>query len=515
MIKSPQQEAILAWFRKDRNFFDTHSVFVDVDGHLVGIARAGVGKTTVIIWGVKVAPERSILIAAFSKLIQLTLEKKIREQEPGQPFLDTSHIKALTLHSVGFSAVRKFRDNIKVEFGSLRADTLTEAVCGRHVPDTIKRLVSKLHTKAREIAPHAKFPGELIDIAIKFECEPEQEWANSGFPLEKVESYALAAMELAADVKSGDTIDGSDMIFLPVRNGWLYPQYDLVVIDEAQDMTTAQLEVAQGVLRPGGRIAVIGDNRQAIFGFRGADSESLDRLSVELNAGRLGLTTTYRCARAIVGIAQHYVPDFEAGPNNPEGEILNIPSVDLVPQAGPGDFILSRVNAPLVSIAMKLLKAGKRTQIAGKDIGKGLIALVRKFKARSVPDFLQKVAMWETRETTRLEGMLAKAEERRKQTIRSKMGDIVDQAEMLTSLAEDAKNVDSIINKITDLFTDDGLGAEGMITCSSVHKAKGLEAKKVFILEDTLRNYSIEEQNICYVAITRAKETLVWVSDNR
>jgi superfamily I DNA/RNA helicase len=51
-----------------------------------------------------------------------------------------------------------------------------------------------------------------------------------------------------------------------------------------------------------------------------------------------------------------------------------------------------------------------------------------------------------------------------------------------------------------------------MITCSSVHKAKGLEADKVFVLEDTLRYHSIEEENIVYVAITRAKKSLVFVS---
>lgn len=492
---STQQQSILSWFSGDDPEFSKN--------HLIVRARAGTGKTTIIIEGVKRAPEKSILICAFSKIIQQELEARIGK--------NYSHVRAQTLHSVGYRCVRRYRENIKVEFNNGRADLLTEQVCGRSVPDAIKKLVSKLHTKGREIAPHAKEIGELMDIAIKFECTPDDEWANSGFPLEKVEELALKAMELASDVQAGATIDGSDMIFLPVRNGWLTGMFDLVVVDEAQDMTTAQLEIAQGVLNKNGRICIVGDDKQAIFGFRGADSDSLDRLKEELQAKELGLTTTYRCGKQIVQVAQSIVPNFEAGPTNPEGEISRLHLSRLIDSAGPSDYILSRVNAPLVSIAMRLLRNGKRTRIAGRDIGKGLINLVRKMRARSVPDFLTRVGTWETREITRLEGMLAVAPNNRKYTLQNKIADIQDQAEMLLNLAEGVKSVSEIETRIESLFIDDGLGEAGMITCSSVHRAKGLEANRVFILEETLRNYNQEEQNIFYVAVTRAKQSLIWV----
>lgn len=491
---SVQQQAIFNWFEQPNG------------NHLIVRARAGTGKTTVIIEGVKRAPEDSILICAFSKIIQEELQARIGK--------DHTNVRAQTLHSIGYGCVRRFRENIKVSFNSDRADALTEAVCGRTVPDAIKRLVSKLHTKGREIAPHAMQVGDLTNIAIQFECEPDESWAASGFPLEKVEELALAAMELASNVQSGATIDGSDMIFLPVRNHWMTGMFNLVVVDEAQDMTTAQLEIAQGVLKAGGRICVVGDDRQAIFGFRGADSGSLDRLKAELNADELGLTTTYRCGKSIVELAAELVPDFEAGPDNPEGEIQDLFLHKLPAEAGPGDYILSRVNAPLVSIAMKLLRSGKRTRIAGRDIGKGLISLVRKMRGRSVPDFLTKVASWEAREISRLEALMLKAVNGRKATLQNKMGDIVDQAEMLVNLTDGARNMDEIETRIENLFTDDGLGVAGVITCSSVHRAKGLEANRVFILQNTLRDYNREELNISYVAITRAKQTLVWVHEN-
>ena len=303
------------------------------------------------------------------------------------------------------------------------------------------------------------------------------------------------------------------MLFLPVRNGWLQGQYNLVIIDESQDMSNSQLEIAQGVSIKGGRICLVGDDRQAIYGFRGADSGSLDRLKRELGAAELGLTRTYRCAKSIVRLAAELVPDFEAGEFNPEGEILNIFSHELIETAGPGNFILSRVNAPLAGIAMKLLRAGKRTQIAGRDIGKGLVILVRKLRGTSIPNFLRKTEAWETRETYRLQTLLDKAINGRKATLQAKMEAIHDSAEMMISLAEGAKSITEITDRIENLFTDDGLGITGMITCSSIHRAKGLESDKVFILEDTLRSHSIEEINLRYVAISRSKTSLVWVSE--
>jgi superfamily I DNA/RNA helicase len=321
-------------------------------------------------------------------------------------------------------------------------------------------------------------------------------------------------MELASNIKNGDTIDGSDMIFLPVRNGWLTKQYDLVVVDEAQDMTTAQLEIAQGVLKVGGRICVVGDDRQAIFGFRGADSGSLDRLKAELGAVEMGLTTTYRCGRSIVAAAQGYVPDFEAGSTNPEGTVGVLNTSKLVGAAGPGDFILSRVNAPLVSTAMQLLRAGKRARVAGRDIGKGLSAIIRKMKAKSVPDLLAKIENWMNREVHRHRAQLSQATNGRKTALQAKIDAIIDQAEMLTSLCDGAKNTAEVETRVEALFQDDGLGKDGVITCSSVHRAKGLEANRVFLLSKTFRGGSIEEENIMYVAITRAKNELVWVSDD-
>lgn len=474
--------------------------------HLVVIARAGTGKTTTIVEAVNrlavAFPKRQIVVCAFNKSIANELVKRITHP----------NVVVKTLHAIGLSIVVRFWEGLKVSFTTDRADDLAQQVCGGKAPDQIKRLVATLHTKGREITPHARKREDLMDLALTFECVPDETWSASGFDLNYVIDKALEAMELAATVKPVRTgIDGADMIFLPVRNGWMHKWADDVIVDEAQDMTFSQLELAQGICKDDGRMMLVGDNCQAIYAFRGADSESLSRLQAELKANQLPLNTTYRCSKAVVREAQRLVPDFEAGENNPEGSVTSIPMDKLMLEANHGDFILSRLNAPLVATAMTLLRNGKRARVAGRDIGKGLIVLVRKLAkgpaSQSIPAFMTKLNVWQEREITRWTAADKPA----------KVDAVRDQAEMLIEMAATANSVKHLEERIEALFTDDGLGQAGVITCSSVHKAKGLEADKVFVLQNTLyrRGWTQEEQNIEYVAITRTKTHLVWVTEPR
>ncbi len=482
MTPSAEQLRIFDWMRRGT-------------GNLVVVARAGTGKTTTIIMSLEYAPERNIRVCAFNKPIEQELTLRIKNPRA----------KAQTLHSMGLRCVMQYWERVPISKSGERADDIAEKVCGAAAPDYIKRMVAKLHTKAREINPHARRSGELEDLQFKFDCIPDLNWARQGFDADYVERKALQAMDIAAKQKPMDTgIDFADMIFLPVRNGWMVPTYDMVIVDEAQDMTTAQLELATGMCKKNGRIVIVGDDRQAIYGFRGADSDSMARLKRQLNATELKLTTTYRCGKNIVAAAQRLVPDINAWLESPDGAVLDLDTSKLTDVADHGDFILSRTNAPLVSTAMALLRKNKRARIAGKDIGKDLQSLIRKLtKSRpNVEQFIELVNEWESKEVSRW--ALAKKEDRVER--------VRDQAEMLRELSVDADSVHHIEERIEALFVEDGRGSAGVIMCSSVHKAKGKEADRVFVLADTLRGHNIEEQNIEYVAITRAKKKLYMVS---
>jgi DNA helicase-2/ATP-dependent DNA helicase PcrA len=258
---SKQQNAVYDWFQKGT-------------GNLVVVARAGSGKTTTIIEGVSRAPEENILLAAFNKRIAEELSGRV-----------SAPAEAKTLHAVGMMLVREYWSGVRVARNvDDRAKDLSKAVCGDRTPDTILRLVSKLHTKAREMMPYAESGTDLLPIAEQFECEPDDFWRFQGMGLDYVCDSAYEAMVLAAQDRPKMGIDFADMIYLPLRKKWAAGKYDLVVVDEAQDMTVAQLDLARKVLSPGGRMCVVGDDRQAIYAFRGADSTSLARLKKELKA---------------------------------------------------------------------------------------------------------------------------------------------------------------------------------------------------------------------------------------
>lgn len=480
--------------------------------HKVVKARAGTGKTTTIIEALNhFAPGLLIMLCAFNKKIAVELTARI--QNP--------NATASTLHAIGFAAVRAHfgSKTPRIGKGDERAMGLAGHVCPHDAPEDAVKLVAKLCTKAREIRPLAQNGAELVDLAYEFECTPDDELAEAGYDVNHVAELAYECMELAAAKQP--SIDFADMIFLPIRNRWLRGRYDVVVVDEAQDMTPAQLLLARGICKPGGRIIVVGDDRQAIYAFRGADSDSLDNLKRELGADELPLNVTYRCAKKIVAEAQRLVPDFTAHESNREGEIRMLGLNAALAEVQAGDFVLSRANAPLIAVALKLIREGRRTRIEGRDIGATLKALAKRLAGRinSMPVFLNKLKLWEEREIKRAEKAF--------QEPASAIEKITDSADTLRALAEGMSGITEMFARIDSLFSDSTDGVpQGYITCSSVHKAKGLEAPRVVLLSKTFKANSgsnvkrvltakqiREEENILYVAITRAKETLIHAAD--
>jgi len=498
----------ISWSKQQQSIFE---FFKHGQGNLVVRARAGTGKTTTIVEGVKHAPDNSILLAAFNKSIATELQRK----------LVNPNAEAKTLHGVGNSFIYEHLGKTTLDFNlpwkQKRSRVLSEAAIVKHTknavaPGPVVTMIGKLMTLGREMAPFAESGDDLIDIAFAFELIPDAGQEAIGWTVGRVCDCAYVAMQLAK--APSQIIDFTDMLFLPVVNGWAKPRYDLVCVDEAQDMNACQLMLALKVCRPTGRIVVVGDDRQAIYGFRGADSGSIDRLKNELDAVELGLTTTYRCPALVVDEANRLVPDYDAAPNAPEGVISRVLVAELPEVAEPGNFVLSRTNAPLAKVCLEFLRNNVRAMIKGKDIGKRLQTISKKLADNNnylpLDQFLSALAVWEQEEIQKA----LKAEKE------GRAGQVADQAETLRILCEGMKTVKDLLFRIDDLFGEPAK-QHGVVICSTVHKAKGLESKRVFILGETFYpgrrdkmspGRLLEESNIEYVAITRTMEELTWVT---
>jgi len=184
----------------------------------------------------------------------------------------------------------------------------------------------------------------------------------------------------------------------------------------------------------------------------------------------------------------------------------------MVEIVSPGDMILSRTRAPLIKQAYSFLREEKKAVILGTDIGSHLESFIKKFNAADVQSLRKKLDEYEEKQTERLSG--------NKSSI-MQLSLLKDRCECVRILMHNCDKISEVITKVHRLFVDedDKTQRAGAIILATVHKAKGLEAKNVFVIEPSKiphplakRQHQIEEEShIAYVAVTRAKETIRFV----
>lgn len=240
----------------------------------------------------------------------------------------------------------------------------------------------------------------------------------------------------------------------------------------------------------------------SIYQFRGAASDSMQRAINHFHARTLPLSITYRCPKAVVAAVKDIVPDFEAAESAPEGLVADATNEKMYAEAEPGDFILSRVNAPLIKHCIELLRLQKRATILGRNIGKSIVSLIDKSEAKTAEELGHYVTEWCARETSRI---LARDPD-------ADVGHLGDRRDCLLAVAEGLSAIEDVRKRAEALF-DDGDPLD-RVTLSSTHRAKGLERNRVWMLRGTyLRGNSEQERNLFYVAATRAKRELYFVKE--
>lgn len=489
MTPSPQQQAFYDWI-------DTDS------GSCVLEAVAGAGKTTTLVEGLS-RMRGDVFFGAYNKAIAEELRSRV-------PTVPSAKIDVSTFHAAGFRFWRRVAKAATVDAGKCRA--IFRAASERTPAyKPLESVTLQLVSLAKQAGLGAIVPAtesawagfiDHYDLEVPGDADPSL-------------VIKLAQRTLKASTeKDMEVVDFDDMIFAPLFHNARVWEHDWVLVDEAQDTNATRRALALRMLKRGGRLVAVGDPRQAIYGFTGADADALDLIGAAVSAKRLPLTVTYRCPKAVVKYAQQWVQHITAADTAPEGKVVAETKKPLAQCAVPGDAVLCRFNAPLITNVYAFIAAGIPARVEGREIGEGLKVLATRWKTDSLAQLETYLSAYCETETAKLR---AKEKE-------SKAAALEDKVQCLTVLINRVRerklsSVADLTAEIDALFGDSTTGERrAQVTFSTIHKSKGREWAHVVWLQTGPSPWArktwerTQEDNLCYVAATRAKSRLTLMS---
>ena len=343
-----------------------------------------------------------------------------------------------------------------------------------------------------------------------------------------VEDALDEAMKLYEDKGIYDFVD---QLYIPVVNklylpAWMAYYSEFIGVDECQDLSALQLRFLKKLIpmkpqygtKLPTRYLFVGDVFQAIYSFAGADCHSVENIERQFNTDTMPLNICYRCAKKIIEVAQKWVPTIEAAPNAIEGEVHVIDNSEIADLVQPKDMVIARKNKDLAEIFLSIVLKGKPVYIKDKDMIDSAIKSIRSLGCSTVSGLIDKI---DKLHKEYKEQMRNPENQKQASAINNGTMDIYDMIKaMLDFFINEKKHststmVEVFIAFIEDLFVTEP--SDNAVIVSSIHQVKGLEAKRVFIINYNLMPYTSnnktaddnqQERNLIYIAITRAQEVL-------
>ena len=455
---------------------------------------AGSGKTTSILRGLeRMAPSRTKLFLAFN--VSAAKEAQAKAAEIG-----LQNLTVKTLNSAGYAVLR--------EHGKTFVDDSKYSTLLRELADAdMKKGTLRPYDgpAVLEMVSLARAHGIIVK-GVGRRPDTQAEWFSiaSRFRVERFgHAELMMARRLLAYGLRSRVIDMDDQCYMPFAKGLRSSApYDAVVVDEAQDLTLVQQALAGMFAHDASFMMFVGDRAQAIYGFRGADTNSMDTIIEQYGCDELQLDVSYRCPRAVVAEAQRFNPVILPHESSEEGLVDELWTYtgDHIRDE---DLVVCRNRAPLVRLALKLI-ADHRTVCVGNDTltrVASAIKMVAKAAGNRRMSIADAIVAWERSIAERM----AKDE--------NDGGHDMDILECCRSLMEICGTVDDALRQVSDMQRAAKAGAG--IRLMTIHRAKGLEAEIVWFLEPALLPSTwvttpdqIQENNLAYVAITRARRGL-------
>ena len=544
---TPEQEAIFEFVRTG-------------EGHGIIDAVAGAGKTTTIMECARFAADPGrVLFCAFNNSIAGEIRRKFTERGMGA-------VTVQTIHSLGLRILRSNSDRAnRLELREHKysqlfrsAEMQTQLKPHLQALHKLNNLHYKLNGQAASRQAFAlknlqfKIQKRLLEINQKhratlngpgfdnfreltehFGIFTDTEQQSKTYREELEVYYAAHRLLLTAGTNLAARsylIDFTDMLYLPFI--WKLDaaqRYDYIFIDECQDLSKAQFAVAAKYGKQGSRVLAVGDPRQSIYGFTGADVDSFSRVARMTRATHLPLTTCFRCPAAVIDIAREIREDI-TGAKTERGTVLPITIDEVTEMARPGDLVISRLKAPLLVLIFDFISQDVKVQVAEDEANDFLNELRSLFKSDELRasikrryrgfDALKDIVLQRNRWVIRQEAAKIPKASEREAFLDDATAYLEKRLDFLHQRWELWQRQCTTVTRLLERIESYVSAEAGAIKLSTIHRAKGLEEDRVFIIDydqlpllrKEMKDWEkTQEVNLKYVAVTRAKEALFLV----
>jgi DNA helicase II / ATP-dependent DNA helicase PcrA len=280
-------------------------------GPLLVLAGAGTGKTRTLVaraaWlhGSQGVPASRILLLTFTRRAASDMLARAAAWFDGS-FQGPGRICGGTFHAVAHKIIRQHAESFSLppQFTILDQGDATDLL------DVLRPDHGLDGTGQR--APRAAACADIYTRCVNT-GRPVSEVVTAGFPWCKPFTAQLAALFRAytARKRARNLLDFDDLLLLwqaaladPAAGPVLRGMFDAVLVDEYQDVNAVQASIVRLLQPDGKQLTCVGDDAQAIYGFRGADPAHLRQLTADYpGLDIVRLDRNYRSRQGILGLA--------------------------------------------------------------------------------------------------------------------------------------------------------------------------------------------------------------------
>ncbi len=417
--------------------------------------------------------------------------------------------KSRTMHSVGLALWHRLVPNC--EFREDKSAALCKYVCDGNNSlrmrwrswGAVHRLLTWARTLGIVPAGTPGMTGLIPDTSESWSVAYEAAEIDSALRPEDLFTMARDALRLS--IKAGRQVD-HDALYLATLTDDLrgmLPKPKYILVDEAQDLEPLQRRLIERVVEGGARLVAVGDPRQSIFSWRGADRDAMEKLRTSANAVRMTLPVSYRLPKLVIEATFDYTGwQIEPAPNAQDGKIHAFQPVNLATLPA-GALLLCRRRAPLARQAALALRRGRKVRMIGAADGRALASVLRDAGKGETPlQIAVTVVMRDLGQRARLHKIAGNKEA---------AAAAQDRADTIAALAASitARNqwatVADMVSMLGEMYVDE-LSADAL-NFSTIHRAKGAESPYVVIIGlDKIDGDQANE--LRYVALTRSQNVL-------